>query len=107
MADHVSIPDTLAKFGVGLAGAFVSLRFVQGSLWERFLMTIGGAFLSYTATTPTAKWLGMSDAEGMVGFLIGLLGMALMAKVYETIQTFAAPELSRALLEKLRKFLGG
>ena len=79
-------PDfSLAKLSAGIFGSLVSLRFMQGSYTERILMSIGGAALSYFATTPIADWLNVSKAEGLIGFLVGLFGMALVGKVYEVI----------------------
>lgn len=84
MAD--AAPDfSIAKLMAGVCGALVSLRFVQGTAVERACMGVGGAALSYYATTPAAQWANAGDAEGLVGFLIGLFGMAIMSKVYEVI----------------------
>lgn len=94
-------PDiSTAKLIAGVAGAIVSLRFVQGSALERVSMCVGGAALSYYATTPVAAWVGVPDAEGLVGFLIGLFGMAIMAKVYEGIQASSAGEIIEAIKRK-------
>jgi hypothetical protein len=81
---------SIAKLMAGIAGSVVSLRFVQGSNVERVFMAVGGASLSYYASTPAAHWVGVKDAEGLVGFLIGLFGMAIMAKLYEAIQAMDA-----------------
>lgn len=94
-------PDiSTAKLIAGVAGAVVSLRFVQGSLTERISMCVGGAALSYYAATPTALWVGLPHAEGLVGFLIGLFGMAIMAKVYEAIQATSAADILDAVKRK-------
>ena len=77
----------LLKVIAGLAGSVVSLRFVQGTWKEKALMVIGGAAFSIFATSPVAQYVGMSNAEGLVGFLIGLFGMAIASKVYELIQS--------------------
>ena len=82
----ISIQDaSLVKLISGIAGSFVSIRFVSGTWFERFFMCIGGSALSYYATTPVAAWVGIPTAEGLVGFLIGLFGMSIAAKVYEII----------------------
>ena len=88
-------PDfSLAKLLAGICGSAVSLRFVQGTLAERLFMGVGGASLSYYASTPAAAWVGIPDGEGLVGFLIGLFGMAIMAKVYEVIQLLDAKQIA-------------
>lgn len=85
-----SLLSGVAKVGIGMAGAIVSLRWVKGSTKERFLMGFGGCAISFLGTTPVAAWLNMSNAEGLVGFLLGLLGMTIANKVYEVIQSLDA-----------------
>jgi hypothetical protein len=100
-------PDfSLAKLLAGLAGSVVSLRFVQGTAVERIFMGVGGAALSYYASTPAAHWVGVKDAEGLVGFLIGLFGMAIMAKVYEVILVTDAKQISADAWAALKRKLG-
>ena len=90
------------KFGVGLAGSLVSMRFIQGPWYERVLMCLGGTFLSYYGTTPVAAWLGFhaQDGEGLVGFLLGLFGMAIVAKLYEALQYIDAKRLSDSVFNR-------
>lgn len=99
-----NIPDfSTAKLISGIAGAFVSLRFVQGTALEKLTMAVGGAALSYFATTPVALWLAMHQAEGLVGFLIGLFGMSIAAKFYEVIQMMDARRMASDLWEWLTR----
>ena len=69
----------------GVAGALVSMRFVNGSLFERLLMMIGGAFFSFYATEWTAQWLSLP--QGLTGFLLGLFGMSVLSRVWEWVQS--------------------
>lgn len=80
------------KLAAGIAGAVVSLRFVQGTYLERLTMAVGGAALSYFGTTPLSDWLAAPKAEGVIGFFIGLFGMAIVAKAYEVIQMIDAKQ---------------
>ncbi len=82
------------KLAAGVAGAVVSLRFVQGTWLERFVMAIGGAALSYFASANIADWLKVPDALGLVGFLVGLFGMAIVAKVYEVLLMLDAKQIA-------------
>lgn len=102
-----SIDPSLSKIIAGVAGAFVSLRFVQGSALERASMALGGAVVSYYATSPAALWMGMQNAEGLVGFLIGLFGMAIIAKVYEAIHAVDAPRMAADTWDAIRRRIGG
>jgi hypothetical protein len=69
----------------GVAGALTSIRFVSGSLFERVLMVIGGAFFSLYATEWVAQWLSLP--HGLTGFLLGLFGMSVLSRVWEWVQS--------------------
>ena len=105
MNDQNTDPQ-IFKLAAGIAGAFVSLRFVQGSWMERLLMAVGGAALSFFATTPLAEWLAAPKAEGVIGFFIGLFGMAIVAKVYEVLILLDAKKISTDLWETLKRKWG-
>ena len=107
MATETHADLSIGNLLAGIAGAFVSLRFVQGTLLERFAMAGGGAVLSYYATPITASWLNMVSAQGLVGFLIGLFGMAIVAKVYETIQALPAAQIASDAWEAVKRRIGG
>jgi hypothetical protein len=69
----------------GVAGALTSMRFVSGTLFERVLMVIGGAFFAFYATEWVAQWLSLP--EGLTGFLLGLFGMSVLSRVWEWVQS--------------------
>ena len=80
----------------GVVGSLVSLRFIAGTWPERFTMALGGSALSLYSSTYVAERTGLP--EGLSGFLLGLFGMAIAAKVWEAIQaTQAADVLARFL----------
>lgn len=97
---------SLFKLAAGLAGAVVSLRFVQGTYLERLTMAVGGAALSYFGTTPLADWLAAPKAEGVIGFFIGLFGMAIVAKIYEVIQLLDAKQIAVDVWETVKRKWG-
>lgn len=97
---------SMIKLAAGLAGAVVSLRFVQGSYLERLTMALGGAALSYFGTTPLSDWLAAPKAEGVIGFFIGLFGMAIVAKVYEVIQMLDAKQAASDVWETVKRKWG-
>lgn len=74
----------------GALGSIVALPFIKGPWHVRLAMVFGGAALSFYATHPVVNWLELSRSEGLVGFLVGLFGMAIVAKVYEIINSFEA-----------------
>mgnify|MGYP000608996303 CR=1 FL=1 len=91
----------LLKLLAGSVGAVVSLRFVRGSVFEKVLMVIGGSALSYFGTPFVADYLSMTDAEGLVGFMMGLFGMAIITKVYEVIQVINAERIAQKIQDRL------
>lgn len=97
---------SVAKLIAATAGALVSMRFVTGSVTERVCMAGGGACFSYYASTPMALWLGAPNAEGLVGFLIGLFGMAVAAKMYEAIMALDAPKMAQDTWTAVKKWIG-
>lgn len=69
----------------GVAGALVSMRFLSGSIFERTLMAIGGAFFAFYATEWVASKVGLP--EGLCGFLLGLFGMSILSRTWEWMQS--------------------
>jgi pilus assembly protein TadC len=88
----------------GFAGACASLTFVKGSWLERISMAVGGAIVSLYSTPWAAGKTGLP--EGLSGFLLGLFGMAICAKIWETIQATPIAELWKSALDVLKRKLG-
>jgi len=97
------VDPTIAKVGASVAGALVSLNFINGTLPERLSMSAGGAVLSYYSSDYVARLIHMSESVGLVGFLIGLFGMAIVAKVHEGITTLEIKRITNGLIEKFFK----
>jgi len=83
----------------GAIGALVALGWVGGSLWQRASSFVGGAGTAYYGSPLAATWLGAS--EGLSGFMLGLFGMALAARVFEAIAAFP---IARVVDWVLRRF---
>lgn len=108
MPDLSSFQDGfLAKLGAGLAGSLTSLKFIKGTRVELFLMVLGGVFLSYYATPITVDFLGMKSSDGIVGYLWGLFGMAIVAKAYEALMEIDAKEIGQRIKDRISKLIGG
>jgi hypothetical protein len=97
--------DALVTKLAGVAGAAASLAFIKGNLIERVVMAIGGAVLSLYATPWMSAKTGLPP--GLCGFLLGLFGMAICAKVWEVIATLPTAELWTHAIDVIRKRLGG
>jgi hypothetical protein len=87
----------------GVAGAFMSLTFIKGSWSERIVMAAGGAVVSLYATPWVALRTGLP--EGLTGFLLGLFGMAICAKVWEVIQSTPIADLWKSATDAISKKL--
>lgn len=95
----------IAKALVGLAGSVVSLKFIPAASWgERAFMVVCGGLISYYATPGLAKWLGVE--ESLVGFALGMFGMAIVAKLHEAWQALDVKEVVKLGVEKFRKVMG-
>jgi hypothetical protein len=100
MNDPVSFQEIgIIKIISGVAGSLVSLRFIQGTWIEKLFMSIGGSCLSFFATTPIAEWLNIANTEGLIGFIVGLFGMSIAAKIYEIIQFLDGRRAAQELIE--------
>ena len=89
----------------GVVGACASLAFMRGPWSERILMAVGGAIVSYYAAPWLASRAGLP--EGLSGFLLGLFGMAICAKVWEVLHQLPIAEMWTSVLDGIRTRLGG
>lgn len=100
-------PDfNLMKLIAGTAGAVVSLRFVEGTCVQKVFMAVGGAAMSYFATSPMAAWMNAPTAEGVIGFFTGLFGMAIVSKVFEVIALLDAKQMATDVWEFIKRKWG-
>lgn len=79
----IDLSPYVAKYA-GIAGSVLSYFFIKGRpVLEKFGMVLGGAVLSLVGS----EWLAAKAAIplGLSGFLVGLFGMALTAKIFEAI----------------------
>lgn len=88
----------------GVGGALVSLKFINGTWPERCVMALGGSLLSVYATPWAASRTGLP--EGLCGFLFGLFGMAICAKIWEAIQTTPISAIWTEVIEYIKRKLG-
>jgi len=70
-------------------------------------MFIGGTALSFYATDPVATWIaGGPGTLGIIGFFLGLLGMTIVSKVYDTINSVEGKYVAFAIKEWIIKKWG-
>jgi len=98
MAD---INPEVMKAVPGAVGSIASMLFIKDTWPRRAAMFIAGASLAYWGSPWASKFTGL-DA-GFAGFLLGLFGMAAVAKLF---QTWSELELGALFTEALRKLFG-
>ena len=99
MADMNNI-DAVAMKLAGVAGALVSMRFLQGSWPVRLSMAVSGAALAYYASPWISMKLGLP--EGLTGFLVGFFGIAVVSKGWEVVQAFPIGLVWQAVIDRIR-----
>jgi hypothetical protein len=97
IADHPEV----ARFLPGVAGALVSMIFIREHWLRRLAMFAAGAALAIYGTPWAARVSNLDP--GFAGFLLGMFGMALVAKVFDA---WSDLELTIILRDALRKVLG-
>ncbi len=97
--------ELLAGKLAGVAGAVVSMKFLQGTFMERAFMAMSGAIVSYYATPWLSPKIGLP--EGFTGFLVGMFGMAVASRGWEWVQTTPVAALWQIVLDWLARRSGG
>jgi len=93
--------DAIAGKAAGLAGAVVSMHFLQGTWPARISMAVSGALFSYFAAPYLSLRTGLP--EGLSGFLLGLFGMAIVSRVWDWWQALPVAALWQAILSRISK----
>lgn len=93
--------DEVAVRLAGVAGALVSMRFLHGKTrTEKFSLFISGSIASYYGSPFLAELT--SIPEGFMGFLAGVFGMAIVARIWEAVQAFPVGLLWQAVVDRVR-----
>jgi hypothetical protein len=100
------IPPELRNAGPGVAGSFIAMLFMRRPMFVAVGLFIAGCIVSYYATPPVAAYFDLEKGEGLIGLLLGTFSMALVGKVFDTIEAIEPPKLWLALLQFIRKRFG-
>lgn len=96
--------DVIAAKLAGVAGALVSMRFLQGTWPQRISTAICGALISFYASPYVSIRVGIP--EGLSGFLLGLFGMAIASRLWEWVQTTPIAGVWQIVIDWLKKRAG-
>lgn len=102
--DLPDLPENWATKLAGLAGSFVSMGFVKGTVPARALMAISGALLSFYLSPAVSEQTGLP--EGATGFLLGLFGMAVVSRIWEWLAGWQVGDVWQIGLAWLRRVTG-
>jgi hypothetical protein len=100
------IPHEVKAAAPGFAGSIIALFFLRRPPVLLAGMFLGGCAMAYLGTHWFATHTDMHTNEGLVGFLIGMFSMAIVAKVYDTIDAISPSEIWEILRERIRVLLG-
>lgn len=92
--------DAFAAKFAGVLGAAVSMRYLQGSWMARISMAASGSLGAYYAAPYLSEVLGIP--EGLMGFLVGMFGMAIVSRAWEAVQAIPIPALWQAVIDRVR-----
>lgn len=96
--------DIVAAKLAGVAGALVSMRFLQGTWPQRISTAVCGALISFYAAPYVSIRVGIP--EGLSGFLLGLFGMAIASRLWEWVQTTPIAGVWQIVIDWLKKRAG-
>lgn len=97
----MDFPPEAQKVLPGAIGAISALALLRDQWKLGLVMVLPGVALSYYASEAVAKSLGLP--EGLSGFLLGLCGMSVVARLFDTWNKLDLGTLVKAAL---RKWLG-
>lgn len=82
---------TMTKAAPGVFGSLLALRWMVGTWKQKLTSFVGGAVSSFYGAPYVAAWANLES--GLAGFLVGLFGMAIVAKCFEVIEQFKPTDL--------------
>ena len=81
-------PHVVAKITSGTVGSIGAMFLMRDTWVRRISVVLPAVGLSYYAAAPLAVWAHMP--EGLSGCLVGMLGMAFLAKIINTLDRIDA-----------------
>lgn len=99
----MELPKEVADLAPGAIGSGVAIAFARKDLRVSVAMFVGGSAMAHFGTKWVGSTLGMTESPGLVGFLIGIFGMAAVLKVYDAIENIKLSDLWDIAKDVLRK----
>jgi hypothetical protein len=99
----IDVPTDMARHAAGPLGALTAMMFMHGTPWpQRLAMAVAGAVASYYGA-PTVVAIYPQVSPGLAGYLLGLFGLAVVAKLFST---WDALDLGKLLRKRIAAWMG-
>lgn len=95
----MDLPPDFGKLAAGPVGSAIALLWLPGTLVRRVAMFFAGCGMSHYFAAPVAAWLPYLPI-GTAGFLVGLLGVVVTQKLFDTWVKFDAGTILKTALYK-------
>ena len=98
--------EFLHKLAAGVSGSALGVWLAKTTGWDRVVSGVGGVVCSQLFTAPVVDYFRLMKYEAATAFVVGLLSMLLIRKVYEGVASIDTNELGKAFVAKVRLWLG-
>ena len=92
-------PHDSSDYLSGMAGSILALIFLKPPVAQLIIYLIGGGLTSYYITPALADSLGAPLST--TGFIVGLFGMAIIAKIFHLIELVDPKDVISRILKKV------
>jgi hypothetical protein len=98
--------ELLQKLFAGASGSALGVWLAKTTGWDRVVSGVGGVVCSQLFTSPVVDYFWLMKYEAATAFVVGLLSMLLIRKVYEGVSSIDTKEIGGAFMARVRLFLG-
>lgn len=98
--------ELLHKLAAGASGSALGVWLAKITGWDRLVSFVGGCVCAQFFTEPAVDYFRLVKHELTAAFVVGLLSMLLIRKLFEGLQSIDTKELGAAFVAKVRLWLG-
>lgn len=98
--------ELLQKLAAGASGSALGVWLAKITGWDRLVAGLGGVICSQLFTAPVVDYFRLMKYENATAFVVGLLSMLLVKKLFEGVASIDTKELGSAFVAKARLLLG-
>jgi hypothetical protein len=98
--------EFLHKLAAGASGSALGVWLAKTTGWDRVVAGVGGVVCSQLFTAPVVDYFRLMKYENATAFVVGLLSMLFIRKLYEGVSSIDTVELGKVFVAKVRLWLG-